>query len=158
MRFIALLAVIFLSGCAMFSDPAEDLFCPEVGLIPYADTVSLASASAAINGFTGSCSFKKGSGVEIDLTLPFAARKKDNAGAGDIELPYFIAVLSPEEAILQRQAFSTTVSFDENGSGGSTEEQTVTIPMASPAAAYKYKVVMGLALTPEQLKYNKEKK
>jgi hypothetical protein len=158
MRFIALLAVVFLSGCAIFSDSEEDLFCPEVGLIPYTDTVSLVSASAVINGFTGSCSFKKGSGVEIDLTLPFVARKKDNTGAQVVKLPYFIAVLSPDETILQRKAFSTTVSFDENGSGGSTEEQTVTIPMTSAAEAYKYKVVMGFALTPEQLKYNKEKK
>jgi hypothetical protein len=158
MRFTALLAVILLSGCAMFSSSGEDLFCPEVGLIPYADTVSLSTASVVINGFKGTCSFEKDSSVTIDLTLPFAARKKDKAVAKDLKLPYFVAVLSPDEAVLQRQAFSTTVFFDENGLGGSTEEQTVTIPLTAPADAYKYKVVMGFILTPEQLKNNKENK
>lgn len=157
MRLIALLAALFLSGCAMFSDPEEDLFCPEVGLIAYADVVTLSTASAVINGFNGECTFKAGSGVEVELTLPFAA-KKNKGAAKELKLPYFVAVLSPDETVLQREVFSTTVSFGENSMGESREEQTITIPVSSPVEAYKYKVAVGFALTPEQLKHNKENK
>jgi hypothetical protein len=71
-------------------------------------------------------------------------------------LPYFVALLSPEENILQRQAFTVAVEFEDNGIGAVTEEHTIKIPLATGEdGAYKYKVVAGFIMSPEQLAYNK---
>lgn len=160
MRYIAILAILFLSGCSLFSKGGEDLACPEVGFLSYADTLPLSNAQAVLNGFTGSCSFnKKTDETIVELSLPFVAKKETAAAPlTDIELPYFIAVLSTDEAILQRQAFSTTVHFDNAGAGQVTEEQVIRIPASSLAGAYKYKIVIGFILTPDQLKQNKDNK
>jgi hypothetical protein len=159
MRYIAVLAIVLLSACSMFSKNTEDFSCPKIGFIGDADVLSLAAGEAQINGFKASCSFSKNPDqVQVELTLPFKAQKEEKAADKSLTLPYFIAVLSPTEEILQRQALSTKVDFDNTGIGSSSEEHTIKIPLTSPAEAYKYKVVIGFVLTPEQLKQNKEKK
>jgi hypothetical protein len=158
MRIIALLALLCLSACSMFSKEAEDFSCPKVGFIANADTVSLPEGEALINGFNGSCSFsKKTSQVEIDLTLPFKAKMTAPPAGNSLNLSYFIAVLSPDEAILQRQSFTTNIDFDNTGAGGSTEEHRIKIPLSASAEAYKYKVVIGFIQTPEPAKPVKTK-
>ncbi|MBI3441996.1 MAG: hypothetical protein HY052_09410 [Proteobacteria bacterium] len=159
MRCLALLAVILLSGCSLFSKETDDFSCPQIGFIRDADRISLPTADAVINGFNGACSLKKKQGVVVELTVPFAAKKSvTDAGLKNIDLPYFMAVLSPDETVLQRQTFSTQISFDQLNTGTAIEEHTIKIPLSSPVGAYKYKVVIGFVLTPEQLKHNKESK
>jgi hypothetical protein len=164
----ALLAVTLLSGCANKAQP--DSICPQTGFIDHTDRVTYLApggsvkdivAKAAINSFSGECIFKdkESSDVQISLTLPFAAQK--GAAGGDLkqkELPYFISVLSPDEEILQRQAFTTKIDFDNNGNGSSTEEHVIKIPLKSRDEAYKYKVIIGFTLTHDQFKYNEEQK
>ncbi len=165
MRYIAFLAVILLSGCSVFSRGEAEFSCPKTGFVENAATVAFLTpggeniAAADLQGLSGECNFKNKDAVEVTVTLNFAARR----GAADVslkgkELPYFVAVLSPEEEILQRQAFVTNIDFDNAGVGSSTEEHTVRISATKPEEAYKYKVVIGFALTPDQLRYNKEHK
>ncbi len=146
-----------------------DPICPKTGFIGKTDKITyLASgsttdivATGAIKGFTGDCSFKDKhkDEVEISLTLPFTAQRgKAGSDLKEKELPYFIGVLSPTEEILQRQAFTTKISFDDTGAGSSTEEHVIKIPLKSRADADKYKVIIGFALTRDQLKYNEENK
>lgn len=161
--YIALLALMLLSGCSNKVD-IEPL-CPKTGFIGKTDIITYfvpgstkdVVATATINGFSGECVFKDKDKnvVDIDLTVPFRARK-GSAGADlkEKELSYFIGVLSPDEEILQRQAFTTKITFDDNGTGSSTEEHTIKIPLKSRADIGKYKVIIGFALTRDQLKYN----
>jgi hypothetical protein len=160
----ALLAVILLSGCSSKAD--MDPICPQSGFISKTDTITyLAPGSkdiavmGAIKGFTGECSFKdkKNNVVEVSLTLPFTAQRgKAGADLKEKEFPYFIGLLSPTEEILQRKAFTTKITFDNTGTGSSTEEHVIKIPLKSRADADKYKVIIGFALTRDQLKYNEE--
>jgi hypothetical protein len=157
----ALLAVILLSGCS--SKAAMDPICPQSGFISKTDTITyLAPGSkdiavmGAIKGFTGECSFKDDV-VKVSLTLPFTAQKgKAGADLKEKEFPYFIGLLSPTEEILQRKAFTTKITFDNTETGSSTEENIIKIPLKSRADADKYKVIIGFALTRDQLKYNED--
>jgi hypothetical protein len=163
MRYIALLAILILSGCSAFSKGDTDFTCPKTGLVEDASTVTVLaengiSAEAVIAGFSGDCVVKDKQAV-VTLALPFVV-KKGPAGAalGAQKLSYFIAVLSPEEKVLQRQAFGTRVVFDDTGSGSGTEEHVIKIPLMEPGTAYKYKVVIGFTLSPDQLAYNRKRK
>jgi hypothetical protein len=160
----ALLALTLISGCS--SQILMDPICPQTGFVGKADTITYLApgsndvlAKGAIRGFSGECKFKdkETSTVDVSLTLPFVAQR-DKAGAAlkEKELPYFIAVLSPDETILQRTSFITKITFDDNGVGSSTEEHVLKIPLSSRAEAGKYKVVIGFALTRDQYKYNGE--
>ena len=87
--------------------------------------------------------------------MPFAAKKGiTETSLKEKELPYFIAVLSPEEDILQRKTFFTKITFDKDGNGVSTEEHTLKIPITNPSEAYKYKIAIGFA----QISPDKESK
>ena len=168
MRYIALMAIIFLSGFSAFSKNAADFSCPRTGLLDNTSTLTLLApgsakdvvAVAAIKGFSGDCSLSKDKKtIEISLKLPFLI-EKGAAGANlkDEELPYFIAVLSPVEEILQRQAFMTKISFDNSGTGSAIEEHVIRVPLKPQTEGHQYNVVIGFALTRDQLKYNEEHK
>ncbi len=147
MRIVVFLAVLFLSGCSLFSQSKKDFSCPETGFVSNAAIMTLHGTKARIKDFSGECKFEKDI-VKIDLTLSFSAQQRTaKAALKEKELPYFIAVLSPEETILQRKAFSTKIAFDKNGNGISTEEHVLKIPMTNPSEAYKYKVAVGFART-----------
>jgi len=158
MRIISFLVVILLSGCAMSSQSEEGFLCPKTGFVANASTVISNGAEARIGGFFGECKFEKNM-VEISLTLPFTARKvATEAVLKEEKLSYFIAILSPEEDILQRKAFSTKIEFDKDGKGVSTEEHILKIPMTNPSEAYKYKVAIGFAKTVNRTNSGKEGK
>lgn len=165
-RYLVLLAVMLLAGCSAFKKDKVEFSCPTTGYVEHDASIAVLDAKGAIvtegsfQGFSGTCSIdKEAHAVVLDLTTPFAARRSP-AGADrkNVVLPYFIAVLSPDEQILQRQSFSTAIDFDNTGNGKSSEEHIVKIPLTSPAEAYKYKVLMGFALSPAQLAYNKDNK
>ena len=142
--------ILMLTGCAMFEHKAPAFSCPKVGIVAGADKTSLPGREAFFRGFTGACSVDQKQGtVSVELALNFAAK-----GQTEMTVPYFIAILSPEEEIIQRQDFSTSILAD----GGSTEEHVMTIPLASPEKAYQYKVAIGFSPTPEQMKHHKEHK
>lgn len=179
---LLLAALLALPGCAgtknaynrMFhsDDPAvaEAPPCPETGLIPEAGELPLFPAAlpkpqpadivatGSIGIYRGACNFDTPGQEDFDLEVDFIG-KKGPAGLAmgeklkKIELPYFLAVLSKDDEILQRQQFSTTVDFDNKDQAASKEEHLIHIPLPSKEAAAGYKIVLGFRLTPEQLRY-----
>ncbi len=167
-----LLIALLLSGCAHAPPPTG--ICPATGFIDNTDTVTYLSGNpvpgageqnvavrGSINGYRGSCSFdKKKNAVVVDLKVPFVAQKGP-AGAKLKKkiFPYFVAVLSPANEILQRQAFTVTVDFDKSETGEYTEDHAIKIPLPHGShGAADYKVIVGFALTHAQYAYNRERK
>ena len=172
MKRIALcLGVLMLASCSMFhtGDAAPTPGCPATGLVKGAGFYPLIAggdahsasgdlvAFARVQGIEGGCKFGK-DGITANLTINFAGHrgpKGDNLGSQ--KFPYFIAVLSPDGQILQRQAFSTTVSFDNGAGGGaSSEEHRILVPLKDLSLSPSYQIAAGFALTPRQAQYNKE--
>lgn len=163
---VALLALLGVTGCS--NKIQADPICPQTGFIGNTDTISYVTpdtheliATGSISGFSGECKFKgkKSKELLITLKLPFSLRVgKAGATLKNKELPYFIAVLGPDETILQRTAFTTTVSFADDGIAHSEEEHVLKIPLPSREDAGRYKVIIGFVLTREQVKYNQDHK
>jgi hypothetical protein len=161
----ALFLSLFLAGCGSTGRGAENLPCPDTGLILTAASMTSFNADpasdqnmvveATLANYRGACRWRQ-EVLEFMLEVDVAARR---GAAGETlkrgEFPYFIAILDPEENVLQRQGFSTTVSFDNNGSGVSTEKHVLRLPLEDRKNVRLHKVVIGFELSPEQLAYNR---
>ncbi len=163
--------LLLLAGCSIFhKTPAALPGCPSTGLVHGASFYPVLAgtaahqapgdlaASARFESFTGDCKFRKGQpGVDVSLTLNFAGAKGPRGEKLETQaFPYFVAVLSPDEQILQRQVFTTKIDFDKTGTGTSSEEQRIHIPLTDNMQAPGYKIAAGFALNLQQDKYNKE--
>jgi len=167
------LGLLALPGCSWFrsgDESAEPPACSDTSLIAEAGEIPLYPAGIAkpqpsdivatgfIGVYRGACNFKTAGQEEFDLEIDFISKKGPTGLAmgkklQKIELPYFLAVLSKDDEILQRQQFSTTVDFDNKDEAASKEEHLIHIPLPSKEAAAGYKIVLGFRLTPEQLQY-----
>lgn len=161
----ALLLSLLLAGCGVTGAKNESLPCPDTGLILTAASMASFNAApataenmvveATLANYRGTCRWRQ-EVLEFMLEVDVAARR--GAAASTLkrgEFPYFIAILDPEENVLQRQGFSTTVSFDNNGSGVSTEKHILRLPLEDRKNVRLHKVVIGFELSPEQLAYNR---
>lgn len=158
MRKIAILALLLVSGCSWFSKGDAHFSCPRTGFINYADKLVEPGIEAVFTGYTGTCK-PADNAVALDLTLPLHVQKVGEYAPEKVTLPYFVAVLSPDEEVLQRQSFTSEIKIDpETGVGDGSEDHTITVPLPQGAQAYRYKIAFGFELTPEQLNSNKEKK
>lgn len=164
-------ALALLAGCSMMRHKANATpACPMTGVLRGAsfypvlasDALHLAAAdlaaSAAIRGsLEGTCKYTSDGEVSVKLVLSFAGRRgAKGEKLEEYKFPYFIAVLSPDDQILQRQEFSTTVDFDNAGAGISEEDHKIRIPLADRMKGPAYKITAGFRLTPQQVTYNKE--
>ncbi len=174
----AFAALLLLTGCGMGEQLSHSMFgtatqkeiiempdCPrpvsltDAAYMPiFTGEKTELAAESKLGGITGSCAFEKGSAV-MEIKVTFLARKaKPELDIKKLAVPYFIAILSPDQQVLQRQAFSTKIGFDNAGFGASTEEHTLRIPVPSKEAAGGYNVVVGLELSQDQLAYNRKRK
>ncbi|MDP2206215.1 MAG: hypothetical protein Q8K65_07905 [Alphaproteobacteria bacterium] len=161
----ALLFSLLLAGCGSMGQKVDNLPCPDTGLILSAASLTSFSGASTAEGemvieatlanYRGACRWRQ-EVLEFMLEVDVAARR---GAAGQTlkrgEFPYFIAILDPEENVLQRQGFSTTVSFDNNGSGISTEKHVLRVPLEDRKNVRLHKVVIGFELSSEQLAYNR---
>lgn len=158
--------------------------CPDTGLIQDAAIMTVFAEDGPkthenvvmqgkLANYGGGCTFKNGM-VEFVLELDVAAAqgpKGQTLKRGDF--PYFVAVLGPQEEVLQRQSFSTTVPFDNvapaapvdasrttavrpGKSGVMIEQHHLRLPAESKDSLRDQKVVIGFELTPEQLAFNRD--
>jgi len=173
-----------LSGCAVFAKPDDTVRCPDTGLIQDAATMTVFAEDSAqtlenvvmqgkLDNYGGGCTYKDGM-VEFVLELDVAAAqgpKGRTLKSG--QFPYFVAVLGPDEEVLQRQSFSTTVPFDNvppaapvdasrtmavrpGKSGVMIEQHHLRLPAENKADLHTHKVVIGFELTPAQLAFNRD--
>lgn len=183
--FASLAAVMLLAGCAGQSkDPGVS--CPETGILQDANDITVFNdekaqgienviASARLANYGGGCVWRDGQ-VDFALMIDFqAVQGAEGKALKRFDFPYFIAILSPDEQVLQRQSFSTTVPFDNKrqaaaavdasrtqavylgGAGTMREEHRLRLPVQDRASASQYKVVIGFELSPEQLAFNRDK-
>lgn len=178
---LALCLLPLLAACDAYKDVSNRLLgpspeevaalpaCPETGIVREAELVPVfygsdgrpaaadVAATGAIAGVSGACSFDKPGVAALELKIGFGAKKGPRGmSLKKQKFPYFIAILDPQENVLQRQVFSTKVDFDNAETASAVEEHEIRVPVPSREQAHAYKVVVGFQLTPEQLSYNRE--
>ncbi|WP_119165205.1 hypothetical protein [Algihabitans albus] len=96
---------------------------------------------------------------EIELTLQVmlsASRGPANA-EGAAGFSYFVAVATRDEQILARDEYQVGIPFEGNRTTvGLLDEVDVEIPLAEGQTGREYRVFLGLALTPDELEWNRQ--
>lgn len=167
------MAVLLMTACTSGRE-ITGFDCPQTGFARDVSTLTVFAPEsdkkdeestvleAQLADFDGGCSYVTKKGVlELDVAVRLLAKTGaagEDLKEGSYDFSYFAAVLSPQEEILQRESFSITVDFDNNGMGGALDELTLAIPMADKTQAGRYKIVFGFELTQAQLDYNQGKK
>jgi hypothetical protein len=118
-------------------------------------TVANVVSEGELADFKGGCVYDS-DGVEVNVDLAVVAAKGPAMRETKATYRYFVAVVAPDQQVLAREEFSTTVEFSASASrGGNQEELRQQIPLGSGVDAGNYTVVIGFQLSPEEYEFNR---
>lgn len=167
----AMAAGLALAACS--STPADPIAlapCPQIAILAEAadltrhrpgmgTDLSVMVVDARIAGFDARCDFApRGGGLDVTVTPRFAA-ERGPAGGPNAELPWLVSVVDPARGDVTAQARQVTrVAFPGAAGFVAATGQPVTIRLPGDAAeAARQQVLIGFALTPEELALNRRR-
>jgi hypothetical protein len=156
----AALSLAALSGCA--SAPTPPAFCPQVAVLqqaanltaflPGRSDVGAELTTAQITGVAGSCTAGSKHLLHVTFKAGFSASNGPANHGAALTLPYFVA-LTNGDAIISKTNYTVTLTFDGNASAAQAVSQPVTVELANAPASANVQILVGFALTPDQLSY-----
>jgi hypothetical protein len=138
--------------------------CPQVAIIhelEYArdyggekpDTSQLVAAAKLV-GLDGECEYQD-NGIDITFKTSLAAKRGPRLGSDHADFPFFIAVVDPDQKILNKDQITASFRFKE-GENITTQDEPlhVFIPLAKDKdqTGPNYQVLLGFQLNEQQLK------
>jgi hypothetical protein len=167
----AMAAGLAMAACSSTpSDPIAQAPCPSIAILaeaadltrhrPGAGTdLSVMVVDARIAGFDARCDFApRRAGLDVTVTPRFAA-ERGPAGGASADLPWLVSVVDPSRGDVTAQARQVTrVAFPGAAGIASVTGAPVTIRLpGDPAEAARQQVLIGFALTPEELALNRRR-
>ena len=164
-RFLFQILIICLGfGCASSSN--DMAYCPKVGVISDLDRfteIEVATSQSKSNILLSSkiqrlrtkCTVSA-NGTTISIVFDLFSKLSRYDIPKDVDLRYLIANVNPNDQILAKQVYKTTVSFmDGIQTTRNTQEVEVFIPSTGDVDFRNHKVLVGLELTEAQLQSNR---
>lgn len=144
-------------------EDAKRLICPQVAIIrdlgdikdfgtQKPDAAELV-AQAKMLGVQGKCEYQE-EGIDITFELALAAAKGPRLGGLRAGFPYFVAVVAPDERILNKDKLTADFHFSSDSKiAEQTESLHIFVPLSKEGRALgpDYRVLMGFQLDEEQL-------
>ncbi len=159
--------LIVLGACGVFKKKRPPP-CPPISflkdarrLVSYAPGGG-ADLSAMLNEvrlmkITAACKYRKFE-VEVDMEVTIAARRGPADRTRKAPARYFVAIMGPGGAVIAKQIFDVTLAFPVNIDAGSLTDSLVQkIPLDVGSDAVRHRIIVGLQLTPGQLKVNRDR-
>lgn len=165
LRLAAVALALALSACSMF-DRGPPPPCPSVVSVPDASKLVRFNGQgrdltdvvfeASIAGLALQCDYDNDV-VNADIKVTVLAAH----GPADVErkarLSYFVAVATRDQKILAREEFGLEIPFEGNRTRVSAVDEVYPrIPLGSGETGADYVIYVGLALTREEFRYNRE--
>ena len=161
---LALLALV-LSGCGVF-DREQPPPCPRA--FPVADARALTRFNgpgrdltdvifeARIQDVALICDYDDGV-IEADLRVRILVVDGPADRRRVVELSYFVAIATLDHRIVAREEFQLSIPFEGNRTRVlASDEVSPRIPLGPGQSGVDYVVYVGLALTPDELQYNRD--
>jgi hypothetical protein len=163
----ALLGLLALSGCGLFSSSASKTAeaCPSaVVLRPLANTAVFGPAperrpdNVAFYGILSEADLKcepSGDAVRITLDAIVISERGPAAKGDSVDLPYFVAVTGPDQTILSKKPLAVRIAFEGTQKrAGVTDHIEETIPLGGRKPA-DLNVLLGFQQSPEVVDFYK---
>lgn len=155
------------ASCSLF-DSTPQHPCPQVGVPRDAATLTRFRPGqgrdltdvifdARVQDVKLSCTYNS-DGADVDLLVVLRVDRGPASQERSATVPYFVAITDPQRHVLAKQVFTKTLAFPPNVSRVTdSDESEELIPLPKGKSAQRYGVVVGMQLTPDELKYNRDK-
>ena len=173
-RFLAITVMALLaSSCSgsvdtnifnVFGSPKPPLPCPEVEVLPGADTITIfregqgrdlvdVRFEGVIVPVSGECQYvDDDTAVVVDLILQIGATKGPAAESQTEEFPFFVAIAETSGKIIAKKIFYSPIEIAEGRRRGAIQEEIEQrIPLKGLKTGGDYVIIMGFQLTKEQM-------
>lgn len=113
---------------------------------------------AEISDVAGSCVYD-GDTIQVDLQVQIVAGRGPANTDDKAKLHYFVAVARTDKTILSRDGFDTVIELPGNQTRNQTvEDLEQTIPLANGESGANLVIVVGFAMTREELEFNRKQR
>lgn len=152
-----------LGGCSAF-DSDEQVACPPIAILPDAAQLVRYAGGTDLTDILFEIDIQQASPVcertetemVIDMAIVLTARRGPALPEGRAEFSYFVAVTSAAGQLLARQDFPVAIPLAAQGRRVRlTELVQPRIPLTEQQSQFSYRLFIGLALTPEELRRNR---
>ena len=173
--FAAMAGTLLISACSgdfgtdLFSAEERYLPCPNVTILPGADTITVfrpgpgrdlvdVTYEGSIEPLKGECVYEDDDSlIMVELFLQINAVKGPAANENKVNLPFFIAIADRDRKVLSKRVFESPIEIpDGKRRGAVLEEMVQKIPILSGRDGRDYTIVLGFQLSNEQLQYNRQ--
>ena len=160
------ISALFVGACSTANN-ADKLACPSVQVLkslgefvrfapgPGRDLTDVAT-EAWIERVGGDCALENDEYL-VDLSIGIIARRGPANKKSLMNLRYFVAVSDRQDKILHRQSFQTSASFGTFKSAAFTDALELRIPVAKGVEGDAYTIFIGFELSPDELRFNRQK-
>lgn len=143
--------------------------CPRIGVL--ADAADLTRfrdgggedltemvLDARVSGVRGQCDLARRA-VNVELAITLDATRGPAAQGRVLDVPYFVAVMDGDGAILDKQVYQARFEFPPNRSTArlTNEGVKLTLPTAENLRGSAYSVSVGLQVDERELAYNRRR-
>ena len=164
-------ALLALAGCGGGGSARLPIACPTPGILAdgadltryqpgqVQDLTSL-TFDARLAGLEGGCRpGRNNESVLLSLTPSFTIERGAASTGRVLELPWFAAVVGPNEEVLSRQEFVERIAFgrNETRSSGKGAAVSLTLPAREGVRVSDYRILVSFALTAEELALNRRR-
>ena len=140
-------------GCPRVAIVADAAEATQFGTGPGRDLTDMTSR-AQILSLTGQCAYDDRD-VTIAIRMPIVVERGPAFAGGEATYTYFVAVADRDLNVLARESYPISLGFPGGaGFAAAVEDLEQVIPIASPADALQYQVLVGFALDRRQLLSN----
>ena len=169
---VALCAPLLLAACSIFGNQVNmelsdemKQSCVPVGIVAYTGEVtrfagnSRDASAVAVRGTLGKLKVtcrdsEDKKGLYADITFEVSATKGPAARSNSAEFPFFVGVSRGSEAVMEKNLYTSTHSFDGENWSAFQENVTAYVPLGDEGEIQNYEVLIGLQLTKDELAYN----
>jgi hypothetical protein len=166
----AFVGALALSGCSWFSSSSSSSSksvdpCPTAVILrPLANTAVFGSGpeqrpdNVAFYGILSEAELKceqRGDAVKIAVDAVVAAERGPAARGDSVDLPYFVAVTTPDQSVLSKKSFAVRIAFEGGQKrAGVSDHFEETIPLDGHQPA-DLNVIVGFQQSPEVVEFYK---
>lgn len=163
----ALLVGAVASAPARAADEREDETCPRLAVLSDADHSTVFDGEgrdvtnivykATLGAAALKCKHRSGNRLKIDISAVIGIERGLAATERDIEVPYFIAVIDPEQLVVTKQQGLALIKAERGSrtAAATIESATITLELSEETMGADLQVLLGLQLSEDQLDYNR---